>query len=236
MFGHLPFALLIILGTLLCLTPARAFEFNEDVVEFLQKLAEQNQAIHTMSANFVQVKRVAVLNRSLDSQGYFCLRKAPAVAESPEMAATENAPKPSDALLFTYTKPLVSGFIFRDGQGHLWQDNPRKTFVARVPGQNVVVAVAEHTFALLRANPVTLLANYTVSLLRNNSHALRLIPHRQTYFSRIDALFNREDGGLRKIQLLEANGDSVEITFQNVHVNDILPERCDTYLPKLQEE
>ncbi|MBO4335599.1 MAG: outer membrane lipoprotein carrier protein LolA [Desulfovibrio sp.] len=219
------FSMLSLIFTLLFGQTALCFDFHEDAVEFLQKLSEQNREIHTMSASFTQVKRVAVLNRSLSSQGFFCLRKA----EEQEAAAEKSQPR-SDALLFSYTKPIATGFIFRDGHGNLWQGNPRKTFIARIPGQSVVVAVAEHIFDCLRVQPVTLLANYTVSLLDRNGSALRLIPHRQTYFARIDAFFNRDDGSLRKMQLIEANGDSVDITFQGVHVNDILPERCDNYL------
>ena len=226
MLRRVLFSMLCLIFTLLPGQRALSFDFQEDAVEFLQKLSEQNREIHTMSANFTQVKRVAVLNRSLSSQGYFCLRKAEEVEATP----AEKSQPQSDALLFSYTKPIATGFIFRQGHGNLWQGNPRKTFIARIPGQSVVVAVAEHIFDCLRVQPVTLLANYTVSLLDRNGAALRLIPHRQTYFARIDAFFNRDDGSLRKMQLIEANGDSVDITFQGVHVNDILPERCDSYL------
>lgn len=212
-------------------TNAQALDINEDAVAFLQKLGEQNQEIHTFCANFVQVKKVATLNRTLSSKGYICLRKAEAqAANTPQSQSSENVRPATDALLFAYTKPVSSGFIFRQGKGNLWQENPRKTFVATIPGQSVVVAIAEHIYALLVANPTNLLANYNVSPANTKAASLHFTPYRQTTFAQIEALYHREDGGLRNISLREANGDSVEITFQGVHINDILPRHCEMYL------
>ena len=126
----------------------------------LDAAAKQSAGIASLSADFVQEKSMTVLARPMTSQGYFCLRRGAHAGNAQARAASkdDNGFQPADSLLWAYTRPLASGFIYKNGKGALWEGSPEATRPANERESTVITAIIRNVLDWISIDPAALRA------------------------------------------------------------------------------
>ncbi len=138
---------LLLLAGIMAFTVLPTFAFAQEqplasAEALLDAAAQQSAGIASLSADFVQEKSMAVLARPMTSQGYFCLRRGKHEGNAHGRAASkdDNGFETADSLLWAYTRPLASGFIYKNGRGALWEGSPEATRPANERESTVITA------------------------------------------------------------------------------------------------
>ena len=193
----------------------------------LEAAARQSAGIMSLSADFMQEKSMAVLARPMTSQGYFCLRRG-SLAASAQTRGTKdhNGFESTDSLLWAYTRPLASGFIYKDGRGALWEGKPEATRPANDREAMVITAIIKNILDWISIDPVALRATYKLERPQADKPMLLLHPLRQSFFARLEVTFADDLKSVRQLTFTERNGDAVRIVFSRTSVNEPLPAPC----------
>lgn len=199
----------------------------ENAEALLDAAASQSANIGSLSADFVQEKSMAVLARPMTSQGYFCLRRASmAAGDQTRGAKNGNGFESADSLLWAYTRPLASGFIYKDGQGALWDNSPESTRPANERESTVITAIIRNILDWISIDPAALRATYRLERPQADAPRLLLYPLRQSFFARLEVTFADDLKSVRRLAFTERNGDAVSIVFSNTLINAALPAPC----------
>ena len=194
----------------------------------LDAAAKQSAGIASLSADFVQEKSMAVLARPMTSQGYFCLRRGAHAANAQARATSkdDNGFEPADSLLWAYTRPLASGFIYKHGRGALWEGWPEATRPANERESTVITAIIRNILDWISIDPAALRATYRLERPQADKPMLLLYPLRQSFFARLEVTFADDLKSVRQLTFAERNGDTVRIAFNQTRVNEALPAPC----------
>ena len=194
----------------------------------LDAAARQSAGIASLSADFVQEKTMAVLARPMTSQGYFCLRRGVQASSVQERATSKDANgfQPADSLLWAYTRPLASGFIYKNGKGALWEGSPEATRPANERESSVITAIIRNILDWISIDPAALRATYRLERPQADKPMLQLYPLRQSFFAKLEVTFAEDLKSVRQLTFTERNGDSVRIAFRQTRVNEALPAPC----------
>lgn len=194
----------------------------------LDAAARQSAGIASLNAEFVQEKSMAVLARPMTSQGYFCLRRGVQASSVQERATSKDANgfQPADSLLWAYTRPLASGFIYKNGKGALWEGSPEATRPANERESTVITAIIRNILDWISIDPAALRATYRLERPQADKPMLQLYPLRQSFFAKLEVAFAEDLKSLRQLTFTERNGDTVRIIFKQTRVNEALPAPC----------
>ena len=193
----------------------------------LDAAARQSAGIGSLSADFVQEKSMAVLARPMSSQGYFCLRRGSQAANAlPRSPKDNNGFESADNLLWAYTRPLASGFIYKDGRGALWEGKPEATRSANEREATVITAIIKNILDWISIDPAALRATYRLERPHADKPMLLLYPLRQSFFAKLEVTFADDLKSLQQLIFTERNGDAVRIVFSHTRVNEPLPAPC----------
>lgn len=194
----------------------------------LDAAARQSAGIASLNAEFVQEKSMAVLARPMTSQGYFCLRRGVQASSVQERATSKDANgfQPDDSLLWAYTRPLASGFIYKNGKGALWEGSPEATRPANERESTVITAIIRNILDWISIDPAALRATYRLERPQADKPMLQLYPLRQSFFAKLEVAFAEDLKSLRQLTFTERNGDTVRIIFKQTRVNEALPAPC----------
>ena len=193
----------------------------------LDAAARQSAGIGSLSADFVQEKSMAVLARPMTSQGYFCLRRGRQAATAQARGTRDdNGFASADSLLWAYTRPLASGFIYKDGRGALWEGKPESTRPANDREAVVITAIIKNILDWISIDPAALRATYRLERPQADKPTLLLHHLRQSFFARLEVTFADDLKSVRQLTFTERNGDAVRIVFSRTSVNQPLPAPC----------
>lgn len=194
----------------------------------LDAAARQSAGIASLSADFVQEKSMTVLARPMTSQGYFCLRRGVQASSVQERATSKDANgfQPADSLLWAYTRPLASGFVYKNGKGALWEGSPEATRPANERESTVITAIIRNILDWISIDPAALRATYRLERPQADKPMLQLYPLRQSFFAKLEVTFAEDLKSVRQLTFTERNGDSVRIAFRQTRVNEALPAPC----------
>ena len=193
----------------------------------LDAAARQSAGIGSLSADFVQEKSMAMLARPMTSQGYFCLLRGSRTANDRARGTKDdNGFESSDSLLWAYTRPLASGFIYKDGRGALWDGSPESTRPANEREATVITAIIRNILDWINIDPAALRASYRLERPQADKPVLLLYPLRQSFFARLEVTFADDLKSLRQLTFTERNGDAVRIVFSHTRVNESLSAPC----------
>ena len=194
----------------------------------LDAAARQSAGIGSLSADFMQEKSMSVLARPMTSQGYFCLRRGSQQVANGQVRAAkdEHGFVSADSLLWAYTRPLASGFIYKDGRGALWEGKPEATRPANDREAMVITAIIKNILDWISIDPDALRATYRLERPQADKPMLLLHPLRQSFFARLEVMFADDLKSVRQLTFTERNGDAVRIVFSRTSVNEPLPAPC----------
>lgn len=209
--------LVLVMILAMCRPCAAALEANADrhdpaAVLMLEEAARHSANITTLSANFRQEKKLSILAQPLTSQGYMCVTRASAAH--------------GERLLWAYTSPAPSGFVYANGQGALWETHPADKRATGPQEAGVITAIVKHILAWIQIDPKVLRQTYRLERPTKDMPVLLLYPHRQSFFAKLEVLFAPALDSVRQLTFFEANGDMVRILFTDTQINQPLPERC----------
>ena len=201
----------------ICLVPPAGVQAAEDgpAADLLEAVARKTKDIQSLSASFQQEKKLSFLEAPLRSVGRFCLVRSNTDGEKGER------------LLWEYTTPAASGFLYENGAGFLWMKE--RAALRPVSGQEDVLlkAMAEHILAWVKVDPGRLSALYHMERPDPAVPRLRLIPRQSgAFFSALDVLFAQDLRSVRSLIFVEKNGDSTRLNFDKTRVNAPLPAYC----------
>ena len=191
---------------------ASADQPDSGAVLLLEEAARHSEKITTLSARFRQEKRMRILAQPLTSQGYMCVTRASATG--------------GERLLWAYTSPAPSGFVYENGQGALWETSPANKRSASSQEAGVITAIVKHILAWIQIDSEVLRQTYRLERPEKDRPVLLLSPRRQSFFAKMEAVFTPSLDSLLQITFFEANGDTVRIMFSDTQINQPLPERC----------
>lgn len=225
--------LLLLAGLFMSFTVLPSYAFAQEqpfasAEALLDAAARQSAGIASLSADFVQEKTMAVLARPMTSQGYFCLRRGVQASSVQERATSKDANgfQPADSLLWAYTRPLASGFIYKNGKGALWEGSPEATRPANERESSVITAIIRNILDWISIDPAALRATYRLERPQADKPMLQLYPLRQSFFAKLEVTFAEDLKSVRQLTFTERNGDSVRIAFRQTRVNEALPAPC----------
>ena len=225
--------LLLLAGFIMAFTVLPTFAVAQEqplasAEALLDAAAKQSAGIANLSADFVQEKSMAVLARPMTSQGYFCLSRGSHEGNAHGRAASkdDNGFETADSLLWAYTRPLASGFIYKNGGGALWEGSPEATRPANERESTVITAIIRNILDWISIDPAALRATYRLERPQADKPMLQLYPLRQSFFARLEVTFADDLKSVRQLTFAERNGDTVRIAFNQTRVNEALPAPC----------
>jgi hypothetical protein len=182
---------------------------DPEAVLLLEDAARHSAKIATLSADFRQEKKLGILAQPLASQGFICVTR-----------------DPKERLLWAYTSPAPSGFLYENGQGALWEKTPANIRAAGSREAGAITALVRQILAWIQIDAHMLQQAYRLERPEKDKPVLLLSPRRQAFFVRLEAEFAPALDSMRRLTFFETNGDTVHILFSNTQINQPLPERC----------
>jgi coenzyme F420-reducing hydrogenase beta subunit len=208
--------LALVIALIMC-CPCAALEadagrHDPEAVLLLEEAARSSANVTTLSVGFRQEKKLRILAQPLTSQGYLCVTRASAAH--------------GERLLWAYTSPAPSGFVYENGQGFLWETSPADKRPAGAQEAGVITAIVRHMLDWIQIDAKVLQQTYRLERPAKDMPVLLLHPRRQSFFTKLEVVFAPSLDSVRSLTFFEAGGDTVRILFTDAHINRPLPERC----------
>ncbi len=194
-----------------CTTQALA---QDKVQKLLDMLARDMAFAHSLYVTFVQEKKLSVLSKPLQSQGYMCMQKGNQVQK--------------ERLVWAYTSPQASGFASVAGKNYHWNGSAQEAKIASGAEVMIVKTLSEHMKAWMQMQPQDLQKLYTIRVHRLGDQDILILSPRQKqhFFESLEVQFLPEYAGIQSLLFRDKNGDTMRITFTKILRNEALPPSC----------
>ena len=201
-----------LLSLLLWFTPAssfgqpKGFQEVKDPKQFQQNLTRAHAAVNTISADFTQVKNMALLADKIRSKGKFYFKK-------------------EDKVRIEYTSPYTYLLVMNGGQ--IMVRDEQKTSRVNTKNSRTMQSVNRIMIDCMRG---TVLQNpdfKTLVLESSNSYLLTLVPANESMkklFRSIDVYLSKKTFDVDRLTMTEQGGDFTEMAFTNTRHNPALNE------------
>lgn len=190
----------------------RARRQDEAAVRLLNQAARRGATVATLYADFLQEKHMTVLQTPLFSRGRFCLRRS-------------GDGDTADVLWF-YTEPVPSGFLYRDGRAAFWDVRQGAARPIQAHEAAALRAVVHHMLDWIDIDPGRLHAAYRMERPSPDRAELLLHPVHKAFFSVLKVLFSPDLERITSLDFIEENGDRIHIVFSGTVINNSLPAEC----------
>jgi outer membrane lipoprotein-sorting protein len=176
----------------------------------MDKLQRAAMSVQTVSASFVQEKRLAVFDETLVSKGRLALKKP-------------------DKLRWEYLEPGPAGFSLNGGKVKRWSEFSGQT-ESQGAGQDMALkTVAEQLLAWGKVDVERLQAGFEFSLVSSDPIILRLAPKPEALRKLIEFIqitFSPDGRHAQTVELHEKDGDFTRIQYQDVELNKPLDDNA----------
>lgn len=197
------YLLLALLLPLLTVRPAAADEL-QGLLAQLQRSAAQTR---TLSSSFVQEKHLAIFAETLVSKGRFAFQRP-------------------DQLRWELLTPVDSGFILRGDEGERWNRLSDERGRFNVTGDPLMGMIAQQLLAWARVDLDWLQRRYRIELQAQQPLQLRLTPldpGEAGFIDHLQITFSADRRYVAEVLMVEPEGDSTRLSFQDVRINAELP-------------
>ena len=191
---------------------------DPEAVLLLEEAARHSANMTTLSADFRQEKKLGILAQPLISQGFLCVTRD---GQSPSASSVHK-----ERVLWAYTSPAPSGFLYENGQGAFWEKTPANKHATGSREAAAITALVRHILAWIQVDVHMLRQTYRLERPEKDRPVLLLHPRRQSFFTKVEAEFAPDLAGMSRLTFFEANGDTARILFTDTRINQALPERC----------
>jgi outer membrane lipoprotein-sorting protein len=178
----------------------------------LDRLQQSLKTVQTVESDFVQEKKLAILDHLLMIKGHFALAKP-------------------DRLIWIVHEPVRYAVRIEGEEVRQWDEDTNHVDVIHLAGDPTFKAVSEQIQAWFLGNYDTLAKSYDVNVLSENPLSLEFIPKSDTMvakvISRVKVTFSGDQRYIQTMVIDEAGGDSNTIHFVGAVVNQ--PIKDDTW-------
>lgn len=189
---------------LLWAAPAAALD-DQAVLDGLGKAA---RSIHSVSADFVQRKKLEMFNEVMISKGRLALAKP-------------------DRLRWEYTEPVASGFAVKGGQGRRWNAMIGRMNNFDIRQDPVMQVIVDQLMAWTNADLERIGRDFSIEVAGAEPPLLVLrprVPAVGGYIESISIRYASDMRSIERVEVLEPGGDSTLIEFSHVRIDAQLPE------------
>jgi len=196
---------------LLLAAPCLADDAREG--EVLGRLEQAAAGVRTIQADFVQTKRLEVFASEMVSRGRMILEKP-------------------DRLRWEYLEPGVQGFVVDGEQAMRWNEFTKGVERFSINDDMAAKVVAEQLLMWAGVDLKRLRGSFALEVEESRPPVLSLSPRSERlgqYLERIRVSFEEDARSVRKVEIFEKDGDATELVFENVQLNEALPD--DAFTP-----
>jgi len=182
---------------------AESIDIEQVMLELKQSAAETE----TLSSSFEQEKHLSIFSEKLLSQGRFVYQKP-------------------DRLRWELLTPVASGFVLQGKQGQRWNRLSQEQGRFSVETDPIMGMIAQQLLAWARVDLDWLQKRYRMALQSAEPVSLRLYPLDQGEAGFIDylqILFADDRRHVAEVLMVEQEGDSTLLRFNDVQINTQLP-------------
>jgi outer membrane lipoprotein-sorting protein len=169
------------------------------------RIEKATSIIHAVASEFSQERRLAMLKEPVVSTGRFYYEKP-------------------DKLRWEFLSPYPSGFLVNSKLAKQWKgkNNPPEAFDLQ---QNQVIRlIVDQLLAWTKADFAWIEQRYTVSVVKEDPIALKLVPRssqEKKYIDHIFVSFEADTHYANAVDIIEKGGDSTCIRFSNMIINNL---------------
>lgn len=203
---HKIFTCILLAGTFTLSAQPKGYTPVKNVTQFQQSLSKSNEAIQTISSDFVQVKNLSLLSEKIKSKGKFYFKK-------------------EDKVRIEYTSPYSYLMVMNGGQ--MMVKDEQKTSKINTKNSKTMQSVNRIMIDCMRGtvfqNPDFKVMAYESS----NGYLLSLVPATDAMkkmFKQIDVYMDRKNFDVDRLTLTEVGGDYTDMDFVNTQHNAALNE------------
>jgi len=192
---------------LLLLLVSPAFAESTELESVLMELKRAAATTQSLSSKFEQQKNLAIFAEKLLSQGRFVYQKP-------------------DRLRWELLTPVASGFILQGKQGQRWNALSQEQGSFSVETDPIMGMIAQQLLAWARVDLDWLQQRYRMELQSAEPVRLRLSPLDAGEAGFIDYLqiqFAADRSHVAEVLMVEQEGDSTLLSFNEVQINTELP-------------
>lgn len=177
-------------------------------MEMLQHLQKQLRTVETIQADFVQEKRLSVMNHKLKITGQFAMRKP-------------------DKLVWIVRDPVKYAIKIDGEEIQQWDEDTNTVQVIHLGGDPTFAAVTQQLQAWFTGDYKTLGDNYDAQLQGENPLHISFVPKGQSMVAKvmkqIDLTFGKSELYIEKMVITEASGDVTTLQFNGTLINQPIP-------------
>ena len=182
-------------------TDSRATPMTVEMLEHLQKTLK---GVATIEADFVQEKKLKVLDHPLIIKGHFALQKP-------------------DRLIWNVREPIHYVVRLEGEEVRQWDEDTNRVDVIHLGGDPTFRAVSDQIRAWFLGNYEGLAKSYDVVVLGENPLSLRFTPKDDTMVAKVlkqvEVRFSPDERNIEQMTVHEAGGDSATIRYFNTKIN-----------------
>ena len=182
----------------------------KDVNGFKDLYKAKSAAIITIKSDFLQEKRISMLNNTLNSTGSFIFKK-------------------NNKLRMEYTKPYP--YLFVMNGDHILMKNDQKITNVAVNSNKLFKMISQITIDCVTGNVMNS-KDFDIQISENDKfYFLVLNPNQKmikSLFNEIDLIITKNDFTVDKIELKEISGDCTTLIFSNKKINTPVPDEVFT--------
>lgn len=178
---------------------------DQDVLQLLERAASQ---VSSIQCDFVQTKQLKVFAEELISKGRMLLEKP-------------------DKLRWEYLEPSQQGFVVNGDRAMRWSEFSEKPERFAIEDDMATRIIAEQLLAWAGVDLPRLRKSFAIQVEQRTPPVLSLSPRSERlgqYLQRIRVSFGPDARAVRRVQIMEQDGDETLLEFKNVQLNETLPE------------
>lgn len=178
---------------------------NEAVLNDLRREA---QSIQSVSAEFVQRKKLEMFDEVMISKGRLALVKP-------------------DRLRWEYLEPVASGFALKGGKGRRWNEMIGRMDDFDIRQDPVMQVIVDQLLAWTNADLERMGRDFSIEVAGAEPPMLVLrprVPAVGGYIESISIRYAADKRSIERVEVLEPGGDSTLIAFSAVRIDAQLPE------------
>lgn len=199
-------ALQLTLLAVVCLAgQAAGAEGQAEVLARLERAASQ---VRTIQSDFVQTKRLQIFASEVVSRGVMYLEKP-------------------DRLRWEYREPASQGFVVDGEEAFRWNEFTDGVERFSISEDVATRLVAEQLLLWAGVDLKRLGRTFTLEVEQAEPPVLSLRPRSEKlggYLERIRVSFGEDLRAVQRVEILEKDGDSTELLFENVQLNEEMPQ------------
>lgn len=185
------------------LTPPTAAD-EADIMAMLTRLETRMAEVHSVHAEFVQRKNLAVFDEVLVIRGHIYLKKP-------------------GRLAWHVTEPMRYALVITDDTVLNWFEDANEVQKVSLSANPIFKTVIKQMRQWFSGTYTTLVSEYGIEILDRGPIRLKFIPLNNTLAADIiDSVivaFEQDERYIRRITILEKSGDSSDLMFVNTQLN-----------------